>query len=131
MNKYWERQKTAPPPPLTFILPSSIDGVSMSEEVPCPVPKLPVGTVYEGDLPPQELPSASTTSTAVTNQASKKKREERKLAIMMMSKKRKRLFDQIIKSRNKKRREVSELKRKREEYDEESRTRRIKKSRVS
>ena len=37
---------------------------------------------------------------------------------MMMSKKRKRLFEQITKSRNKKKREVKELKRKREEYEE-------------
>ncbi len=91
-------------------------------------PKLPVGTVYEGDLPPlppdSQLPSSSPSSTAApatieTAEAAKKKREERKLAIMMMSKKRKRLFDQIMKSRNKKRREVRELKRKRTLYDEE------------
>ena len=37
---------------------------------------------------------------------------------MMMNKKRKRLFDQIMKSRKKKAKEVRELKRKRKDYEE-------------
>ena len=37
---------------------------------------------------------------------------------MMMSKKRKRLYDQIMKSRRMKAKEVRQLKRKRREYDE-------------
>ncbi len=37
---------------------------------------------------------------------------------MMMTKKRKRLYDQIMKSRRKKAKEVRELKRKRREFDE-------------
>ena len=37
---------------------------------------------------------------------------------MMMSKKRKRLFDQIMKSRKIKRKEVAELKRKRKDYED-------------
>ena len=49
-------------------------------------------------------------------------REEKKLAIMMMSKKRKRLYDQIMKSRRSKAREVRELKRKRKEFEERTRT---------
>ena len=39
---------------------------------------------------------------------------------MMMSKKRKRLFEQIMKSKRKKVKEVGELKRKRKEYEEET-----------
>lgn len=106
-------------------------GAGVSNEVPVPTstPKLPIGTVYEGDLPPPDSHPTSA-ATPLANQpateASKMKHEERKLAIMMMSKKRKRLFDQIMKSRNKKRREVSELKRKREQHEEESQVKKVK-----
>lgn len=85
---------------------------------------LPIGTVYEGDLP-QATPTAHQPSAAeeVSTETTmpsepKRTREERKLAVMMMSKKRKRLFEHIMKARKKKGREVSELKRKRREYDE-------------
>ena len=105
----------------------------VSDEAIPGAPKLPVGTVYKGDLPalPGPHPAPSSVPTNQTTEATKKKREERKLAIMMMSKKRKRLFDQIMKTRNKKRREVGELKRKREQYDEDSKTQQLKKLRVS
>lgn len=84
------------------------------------LPTLPIGTVYEGDLPtasPGADEAAPAPSAVQDTATARKKREERKLAIMTMSKKRRRLFDQIMKSRNKKRKEVSELKRKREVYE--------------
>lgn len=87
--------------------------------------QLPVGTVYEGNLPcslplTQSSSSSATTTRPAgqTGEGGGKKKEERKLAIMMMSKKRKRLFDQIVKSRNKKSRKVGELKRKRQDYED-------------
>ena len=84
---------------------------------------LPIGTVYEGDLPqapPTTTPTGADPSGMPSRESaeSKKSKEERKLAIMMMTKKRKRLFEHIMKARKKKSREVSELKRKRKEYDE-------------
>ena len=77
--------------------------------------------MYEGDLPsaPPAGVVEAVPSAAQDTAAARRKREERKLAIMTMSKKRRRLFDQIMKSRNKKRKEVSELKRKREVYEAE------------
>ena len=77
--------------------------------------------MYEGDLPsaPPVGVVEAVPSAAQDTAAARRKREERKLAIMTMSKKRRRLFDQIMKSRNKKRKEVSELKRKREVYEAE------------
>ena len=94
----------------------------------CPTSMLPVGTVYEGDIPltpptdiqqqSSEAVEASHVTTAGAKEGPRRTKEERKLAIMMMSKKRKRLFEQIMKARRKKNREVSELKRKRREYDE-------------
>ena len=84
----------------------------------------PVGTVHEGN--PSQGPEddggllegveQGEESTDVRER--KERREEKKLAIMMMSKKRKRLYDQIMKSRRKKAKEVRELKRKRREFDE-------------
>lgn len=98
-------------------------------------PKLPVGMVYEGDIPPAPPPSIKLNPSSAppanqTTELSRKKREERKLAIMMMSKKRKWLFDRIMKSRRRKSREVSELKRKRSEY-EDSRTEDTKRVKVT
>ena len=55
--------------------------------------------------------------TASAWQQQQQQREEKRLAVMMMSKKRKRLYEQIMKSRRKKAKEVSELKQRRHEYD--------------
>ena len=85
----------------------------------------PVGSVYEGNpsLGPsggqeegEEEEEGKEGLSAV--QERRERREEKKLAIMMMSKKRKRLYDQIMKSRRKKAKEVKELKRKRKEFDQ-------------
>lgn len=84
-------------------------------------PNIIVGTVFEGDLPPRTAHPASASTTKRDDKmvaVSRKKREERKLAIMMMSKKRKRLLEQIMKSQRKKRTEVRDLKRKRDEHEE-------------
>lgn len=103
----------------------SPDDMSAQRTVPS---LLPVGTVYEGDLPSVAPPPRSQTSppvvaaatgqTGQTSEGARRKREERKLAIMMMSKKRRRLLEQIMKSRRLKSREVGELKRKRREYED-------------
>lgn len=84
---------------------------------------LTVGAVYEGDIPSRMTVIGCTvvegeTETVERESSSRRSKEERKLAIMMMSKKRKRLFDQIMKSRKMKAKEVGELKRKRKHYEE-------------
>ena len=75
--------------------------------------QLPVGTVLAGELPREESTEAQT---------SREEREEKKLAVMAMSKKRRRLYNQIMRSRSKKAKQVEELKRRRKEYDERTRT---------
>ncbi len=87
---------------------------------------LPIGTVYEGDIPlapptstqPSSAGARRVPGEAATTAEARRTREERKLAIMMMTKKRKRLFEHIMKAHRRKNREVNELKRKRKEYDE-------------
>ena len=81
---------------------------------------IPVGTVHSGDLPmARQEEDHETLST-------KNEREEKRLSIMAMSKKRKRLYNQIMKTRSKKARQVEELRKRRKEYDEMQRTSRKK-----
>ena len=108
-------------PYISLVGDSAIADISIPSAIPSQV--LPVGTVYEGDLPRPSPPTQSSSAvlTSQTGQAGeegRRKREERKLAIMMMSKKRKHLFDQIMKSRRRRSKEVGELKRKRQEYED-------------
>ena len=95
---------------------------STSGITPSPSVLPPVGTVHEGNPSPAteqagSLQWAEQGEDLAVAQERKERREEKKLAIMMMSKKRKRLYDQIMKSRRKKAKEVRELKRKRREFD--------------
>ena len=76
----------------------------------------PVGTVHEGN-PSQATEEVEQGEESASARERKERREEKKLAIMMMSKKRKRLYDQIMKSRRMKAKEVRQLKRKRREFD--------------
>lgn len=101
----------------------AISTPSMSGITPRPSVLPPVGTVHEGNpsLGPEEAGSLQGVEQGEESTAArerKERREEKRLAIMMMSKKRKRLYDQIMKSRRKKAKEVRELKRKRREFDE-------------
>lgn len=106
---------------------ASTSTVQNSGATPRPSVLPPVGSVYEGNpsLGPsggqeegeeEEEEEGKEGLSAV--QERRERREEKKLAIMMMSKKRKRLYDQIMKSRRKKAKEVKELKRKRREFDQ-------------
>ena len=82
---------------------------------------LKVGAVFEGDIPSaiSDSPRGGDETEEVGEEPSSlRTKEERKLAIMTMNKRRKRLFDQIMKSRNKKMKEVKELKRKRKDYED-------------
>ena len=82
-----------------------------------------VGAIFEGDVPSGNSGSSvHEEASKQRNDESNRTREERKLAIMTMNKKKKRLFDQIMKSRRKKIKEVIELRRKRKIYDDELKT---------
>ena len=100
-----EDAKIATPPPRSL-------GITPSPSV---LP--PVGTVHKGN-PSQATEEVEQGEESTSARERKERREEKKLAIMMMSKKRKRLYDQIMKSRRMKAKEVRQLKRKRREYDE-------------
>ena len=100
----------------TSTTPMATDSLSGTSVLP------PVGSVHEGNPTledgGQQLEEEEGEGEGQSTVREKEKREEKKLAIMMMSKKRKRLYDLIMKSRRKKAKEVSELKRKRREFDE-------------
>ena len=107
----------------TDIAVSTVSMASSSSLGATPSPSVPpLGTVHEGNpsLAPEQadLQEAEEGEEPTAEQQRKERREEKRLAIMMMSKKRKRLYDQIMKSRRKKAKEVRELKRKRREFDE-------------
>lgn len=70
---------------------------------------MPVGTVCVGGIPAEE---------EVEETLNEQQAEEKRLAIMMMTKKKKKLYDMIMKSRKSKAKEVGNLKRKRQSYDE-------------
>ena len=95
----------------------------IKDTISTPTPEaLKVGSVFEGDVPTATATMGDSTEVEIKEDEDEdgspvRTKEERKLAIMTMHKKRKRLFDQIMKSRKKKMKEVNELKRKRKEYD--------------
>jgi len=96
---------------------------SKNKTTSCTPEVLKVGSVFEGDVPTPVALNGSTEVVETKESEDKdgspvRTREERKLAIMTMHKKRKRLFDQIMKSRKKKIKEVNELKRKRKAYED-------------